>query len=509
MSAPLLIGSRPAAPVRRDRDGGVASAVLDLTAAWHATGNVSAYGGNGGTPAPDSATGYGSGGDATAPNAGNANSSLTAWSSGAQATDLSSSAYAGQGGGASTASLLVDSGVSQAAQGSAAVTANVIAKGNSAFSPGSSTATLSLYGTGKLTGTSLAQTGDSYEDPFTAVTAGAVARSNVLGVTSGKHDVTLSSSAKAGYSPPYSGGAVATVSGQSGNGGVVVSADASAPSQSFGSGGAASARAVARTTALGGSSSARSSASGDGVDVLAEAYSVGSGGSKAVASGSGGVNGGDVIARSTATDGGNRTLVASAWSSAAEATVTSTSEAAFGGLSIALPTITSSSQSLTVVTAGGTAGLGAGMQLGIGPNVGYSINEGTHAWQQSAAADHLWISFLDGAAAPAAFYSFDLYISNNGQTLYEGSFGSAAEADLFFKGHTLDLGPLTAGAQRFSIRSDITGPTGGYAFNYILGVPEPTEWLLLLSGLTLVMLAARRKSKAGLQAPDLLHAKAG
>lgn len=345
MSAALLIGRRPAAPVRRDRDGGVASAVLDLTAAWHATGNVSAYGGNGGTPAPDSATGYGSGGDATAtgvlrgggatgsayaqgggysgtvaavPNAGNANSSLTAWSSGAQATDLSSSAYAGQGGGASTASLLVDSGVSQAAQGSAAVTANVIAKGNSAFSPGSSTATLSLYGTGKLTGTSLAQTGDSYEDPFTAVTAGAVARSNVLGVTSGKHDVTLSSSAKAGYSPPYSGGAVATVSGQSGNGRVVVSADASAPLQSFGSGGAASARAVARTTALGGSSSARASASGDGVDVLAEAYSVGGGGSKAVATGSGGVNGGDVIARSTATDGGNRTLVASAWSSAAE-----------------------------------------------------------------------------------------------------------------------------------------------------------------------------------------------
>jgi hypothetical protein len=509
--------------------------VLDLTAAWHATGNVSAYGGNGGTPAPENATtgGYGTGGDAAAtgvlrgrgatgsafaqggsysnavagaPNAGNANSSLTAWTSGAQATNLSSAAYAGQGGGASTASVYADSGVSQAAQGTAAVTANVIAMGNSAFSPGDSTATLTLLGTGKLTGTSLAQTGSTYEEPFMEVSPAASARSTVLGTTSGKHDVTLSSTAKSGYLPyGGAGGAFATASGQSGSGKVTVTADASAPAQPFGTGGYANAHAIARSTAQGGSSYARANAAGDGLAVLAEAYSVGSGGSTAVATGSGN---GDVIARSTATDGGGRTLAASSWSSAVESSATTTSEAAFGGLSIALPTLGSDSSSRVVVTAGGAAGLGAGMQLGIGPNVGYSINEGTHTWQQSAAADHLWISFLDGAAAPAAFYSFDLYISNNGQTLYEGSFSSAAEADLFFKGHTLDLGPLTAGAQNFSIRSDITGPTGGYAFNYILAVPEPTEWLLLLSGLTLVMLAARRKSKAGLQTPDLLHAKA-
>ena len=519
-------------------NGGAASAVLDLTAAWHATGNVSAYGGNGGTPAPENATtgGYGTGGDATAtgvlrgsgatgsayaqggsysklvagvPNAGNANSSLTAWTTGAQAVALSSSAYAGQGGGTSTANLYVDSGVSRPAAGTADVTGSVSAIGNNAYTPGNSIATLTLLGTGKLTGTSLAQTGSTYEEPFMEVSPAALAQSIVQGATSGKHDVTLSSTAKGGYVPIYGGGgASAMVSGQSGSGKVSVTADASAPFQSFGSGGGADAHAVARTTAQGGSSYAQASASGDSLRALAEAYSVGSGGSKAVAIGSGGVTGGDVVARSTATDGGSRLLVATSTSSAAEAAVTTSSEAAFGGLSVALPTIGGDQRSVSVVTAGGSAGLGAGMQLGVGPNIGYSVNEGQHIWQQSAAADHLWINFLDSASGPVAFYSLDLYISNNGQTLYEGSFTSVAEADLFFKGHTLDLGPLTAGAQNFSIRSDMTGATGSYAFNYILAVPEPTTWLLLLSGLTLVMVAARRKSKAGLQAPDLLHAKA-
>jgi hypothetical protein len=52
----------------------------------------------------------------------------------------------------------------------------------------------------------------------------------------------------------------------------------------------------------------------------------------------------------------------------------------------------------------------------------------------------------------------------------------------------------------------------GYGFHYTLAVPEPLEWLLMLSGLMLVMLAARRKSRLSPATPsaaELLHAEAG
>ena len=504
-------------------NGGAASAVLDLTAAWQASGTISAYGGNGGNVVPASQDGlYGAGGDATAtgvlrgagasgsayaqggafggqyaglPNAGNATSSLTAWTSGAQAVDLSSSAYAGQGGGASTATLAVDSGVSQQAAGTASVTANVKAIGNGAYSPGDSTATLNLRGTGNLTGTSLAQTGPSYEDTFVHISPAAAARSTVTGVTTGKHDVTLSSTAKGSYGPYGGPGSTATVSGQSGSGKVLVTADASAPAQSFGSG-SAYANAVARTTQQGGSSFAKATANSSVATARAEAYSVGTGGSTAIATASGDDwSGGSsqAYATSTASDGGSGLLVAGASTSSSG---TAISRAAYGGLSVALPSLTDGPQSQVVVTAGGAAGLGAGMQAASGGNIAYSVQEGQHNWQQSAPAGHLWITFMEGAAGSVPFSSLDLSISNNGQSLYSVSFGSVAEANLFFNGQTLDLGPLGAGLQNFSIRSDLTGPTANYAFNYSLAVPEPLEWMLMLSGLTVVTLAARRKSKA-------------
>jgi hypothetical protein len=504
-------------------NGGAANAVLDLTAQWQAGATISAYGGNGGKLVPDNPDGvFGFGGDATAsgvlrgagalgsalaqggsysnpaanlPNAGNANSSLTAWTTGAQAVDLTSTAYAGLGGGSSTASLYVDSGVTAPTAGTASVSGNVKAIGNDAYSPGGSIATLSLYGSGNLTGSSLAQTGASYEDPFINITPGAAAQSTVVGVTTGKHDVSLSSTAKGNYGPYGGIGATATVSGKSGSGKVVVSADATTPYQSFGSG-FANATATARSTAQGGSSYAHATAAASNASASAEAYSVGTGGSTAIATGLGddfSSGHGSATAKSTASNGGSGLLVASASS---DSSGTAIGRAAYGGLSVALPALDGSVQSQVVVTAGGAAGIGAGMQAASGGNIGYSVQEGQHTWQQSAAAGHLWITFLQSAAGSVPFCSLELYISNNGQSLYDTSFGSVAEANLFFNNHTLDLGPLGAGLQNLVIHSDLSGATAGYAFNYILAVPEPLEWLLMLSGLALVMVAARRKRVA-------------
>ncbi len=499
-------------------NGGAASAVLDLTAQWTATANISATGGNGGSvlPAnPDS--GYGYGGDATAsgilrgagatgsataqggsfsgfysgaPNAGNANSGLTAWTSGAQAVDLSSSAYAGLGGGASVASLSIDSGVSQPAAGSASVTGHVKAIGNDAISAGNSTATLSLRGTGQLTGSSLALAGAVLDDPYVGQTPPATALSTVTGVTSGKHDVSLSSTAKTGVLYPADGTAIANVSGQSGSGKVVVRADASAVSYTYVLG-AASAHAVARATEQGGSSTATASAVGMSNGALAEAYSVGTGSAKAVAIGSTGetLGGGSTIAHSTSTDGGQRALYASVTSAS---NYTATSETSFGGLSLALPGLQGPyAHGYATATAGGAAGLGGGVQTANGPGFGYVDLETRHSWQQSAAADHLWLKFLDVSSTPIGYFSLD--ISNNGQGLYFGEFYSQSEADQFFSGHALDLGPLGAGMQNLVIRSSLA--TGSYGFSYILAVPEPLEWMLMLSGLTLVMVAARRKAR--------------
>jgi hypothetical protein len=276
---------------------------------------------------------------------------------------------------------------------------------------------------------------------------------------------------------------------------VVVTANANTPAQSFGMG-SASANAIARTAQQGGSSLAQASATASGAYARAEAYSVGTGGSTAIAKAAGddwSGAGSSAIAKSSASDGGNGLLTAT---TSVDSSGTATSRAAYGGLSVALPVLNNGPESQVVVTAGGTAGLGAGMQAASGGNIGYSVQEGQHTWQQSSAAGHLWITFMQGEAGTVPFSSLDLYIANNGQSLYSVSFGSVDEANLFFNGRTLDLGPIDAGLQNFSIRSDLTGATANYAFNYTLAVPEPMEWMLMLSGLTLVMLAARRKSQA-------------
>lgn len=496
-------------------NGGAASAVLDLTAAWLASGTVSAYGGNGGA-ADDALTGtFGLGGDASAtgvlrgagatgsayaqggnyqnpyfatPTGGNASSSLTAWTTGARAVNLSSTAYAGQASaGDSNATLYVDSGVSQAAAGKASVTGNVKSVSSDGNAPGNSTAKLTLYGTGNISGTSLAQAG-SVADGFLA--SPGAATSTVIGVTSGKHDVNLSSTAKSGNGGIFgSGGASATVSGQSASGKVTVIADANAPGASFGSS-AAIAKATARTTEQGGSSSARATASGDYVNALAEAYSVGSGGSKAVAVGGG--NFGEIVSTSTASDGGSRQVYAKAWGTMVEGgSFTATSEAAFGGLSTALPSLSGNAASTVVATAGGAAGLGAGMQANIGV-FGYATSETAHNWEQAAAGQHLWLTFQQTASV-GTFSSLDLNIGLNGASLYSLSFSSVDEANLFFSNHTLDLGVLGAGAQELSIRSDLSGLGSAYAFNYILAVPEPVEWTMMLAGLSLVMTMVRRR----------------
>ncbi|MRX11687.1 hypothetical protein GJ697_28050 [Pseudoduganella sp. FT25W] len=499
-------------------NGGAASAVLDLTALWTANATISATGGNGGNVVPANPdSGYGYGGDATAsgvlhgagaagsataqggsfgglyagvPNAGNATSSLTALTSGAQAVDLASSAYAGLGGGASVASLLVDSGVAQPAAGHASVTGNVKAIGNDATTAGNSTATLGLRGSGNLSGSSLALAGAVFDDPYVGQSPRATALSTVTGVTSGQHDVSLTSTAKTGVRFPADGTAIANASGQSGSGKVVVGADASTVGYTYVVG-AATAHAVARATEQGGSATATASADGMSSSALAEAYSVGAGSAKAVAIGSTGelLGGGSTIAHSTSTDGGQRALYASVVSAS---NYTATSETSFGGLGLVLPGLQSPyANGYATATAGGAAGLGGGVQAANGPGFGYVELETHHSWQQSIAADHLWLKFLDVNSTPLGYFSLD--ISNNGQSLYFGEFNSQSEADQFFIGHALDLGPLGVGMQNLVIHSSLA--TGSYGFSYILAVPEPLEWLLMLSGLTLVMVAARRKSR--------------
>ena len=518
-------------------DGGAASAVLDLTADWLAAGSVTARGGDGGRPGPDNwyFGRYGTGADGTAsavlrgagavgaatayggayrgfnpayPSAGSASSSITAWTSGAMAVDLSSNAYSGSGGGSSTATLYVDSGVAQPAAGNASVTGRVSAIGSGGYETGDSRATLTLYGNGSLSGTSMAQAADSINDPYTGGSTAGGASSSVIGVTRGNHDVTLNSSAKSGNAAFFGAGAAdATVSGQSGSGKVLVKADANANMTQH-QDSRATALATARTTEWGGVSEAHASALGDIVSARAQAYSVG-GNATAVASGAGLT--GSVSAES-GSSGSNRAVLASASGTVPyNAAITATAQTAFGGASPALPVLGSDPMALVVAIDGGAAGVGSGAQAALlGDDLyygGYVSLRGEHQWQ-SDTAQHLWINLL-GATAVGEFYALDFSITNNGAVLYSHSFGSVEEANLFFNNHLLDLGALAAGAQDLVITSGLSATSAGFGFNYTLAVPEPMAWLLMLSGLTVVMLAARRKSKAGLGAPDLFQAKAG
>jgi hypothetical protein len=430
------------------------------------------------------------------PNAGSGRSSLTALTTGAQAVDVASNANSGIGGGSSTAMLYVDSGVAQPAAGNASVTGNVSAISNWGYTTGDSNATLTLYGTGNLTGSSLAQTADPSNDPYTGGGTGGAARSSAVGITVGNHDVTLSATATSGNALFFgAGNATATASGQSGSGNVVVNANANANAHiTLHQDSNAAALASARTTEFGGSSTAHATALGDNVQARAEAYSVG-GAATAVAVGQG--LGGSVSADSATNNGGGRGLFANVSAGVANYDqFTATAQAAFGGGNLALPVLGTDAMGLVSVTSGGASGLGGGVQAAVANSRGDYISlHAQHTWQ-SAAGQHLWIDLLGATSAGEAFYAFDFSISNNGAVLYSNSFSSVDEANLFFSGHLLDLGVLGAGMQNLVINSGLYAVSGGYGFNYTLAVPEPLEWLLMLSGLALVMVAARRKRVA-------------
>jgi hypothetical protein len=532
------VGGTGATGMLRGGNGGAAGAVLDLTAEWQAAGSVSAHGGHGGVPDPDNIyygmfgtagdaeasavlRGAGAVGSATATGgdyrnynpgvmtAGSGRSSLTALTTGGLAVDVAAGAYSGSGGGTSTASLYVDSGWSRPAAGSASVTGNATAVSNWGYSTGDSTATLTLYGTGKLTGASLARSEDAANDPYTGGGSAGSASSSALGITRGKHDVTLSATASSGNALFYgAGNATASAMGQSGSGNVVVSANADAH-LTLHQNSSANALANARTTDFGGSSTAYATAVGDTAAARAVASSVG-GASTAVAVGQG--LSGTVSAESSTIDSGTRALSASVSSGLQDnAQFTANAQAAFG-TNLALPTFGNGSMGWAVVAAGGASGLGGGMQAAATDSFWGPITlRGQHTWDATA-GQHLWINLLGTTASSTDAFNLDFSISNNGAVLYSNSFGSQDEANVFFSNHILDLGLLGAGTQNLVINSTLTVYGGGYGFNYILAVPEPLEWLLMLSGLTLVMTAARRnarRSQARLRAPDLLHAEAG
>ncbi|MEO5932787.1 MAG: PEP-CTERM sorting domain-containing protein, partial [Duganella sp.] len=116
--------------------------------------------------------------------------------------------------------------------------------------------------------------------------------------------------------------------------------------------------------------------------------------------------------------------------------------------------------------------------------------------------------------AGGGFDLFELTISNHGVQLYSHAFLTGAEADLFFNGSLLDLGPLGGGMQDLLISSTLnySGP-GGYAFNYLVGtgigvgtgtgggigngvtaVPEASTWLMMVIGMGGMLLVARRRA---------------
>lgn len=524
-------------------NGGGANTQMTLNGDGLVTGNGSAYGGHGGLASGWEGQGgpNGRGGDASLgmsfsgagamgrgvaqggnavddwysdTSGGSASVGTRASTTGAGLVDLTSLAQGGLGGGGAEARMYVYSGTTAPA-GHATAKGVVEAYGTAGLKGGKAISHLEISASGAIQGNSTARAGNAinklWEDGETVMQDsdnGGAATSAAYGTSTGAYNVTLRSSATAGNSEAAIGGNASALGyGQSRGGVVTVTAQATGGSGLAGHG-TAQAQATALTLAGGGgSSSARAVAQGPGVVTSrAEASAVGAGGALAVAVGQG--QSGTVTALSTAIGGANRSVSATAAGTVDNNALQASTAAYFGGSGPLLPALGTEVGAISNVR-GGDGAIGSGVQAavtGAGAPTSYSMSGEFKFYL--ADPQQLQLGFLSAYSLGTGFDQLSLSIVNNGVSLYSHTFTSLTEANLFFTDNTLNFGLLGAGAQSLVISSQLTGHDGGYGFNYMVAVPEPTEWLLMLSGLTLVMVAARRRSKARLRAPDLLHAEA-
>jgi hypothetical protein len=111
----------------------------------------------------------------------------------------------------------------------------------------------------------------------------------------------------------------------------------------------------------------------------------------------------------------------------------------------------------------------------------------------------LILGLLDFTAYGTGFDQLTLSIADNGSLLYSRAFSSLGEAELFFSDGTLNLGSFSAGLQLLTVTSSFLGSgDGGFGFSYALAgtavsaVPEAQTWLMLIAGLGMIVVSARR-----------------
>ena len=476
---------------------GTALASLTLSAGGLADGTVAAYGGeisyigsyyDNDATATLTLIGAGARGSAIAIG-GNAGSDVTARTTGAQAVDVTSTAQLGLTGryvgGTATANTDVRTAPGG---GQAAVRAAAYADGGS--STGTAIANVRVASAGEIVATARAKGG--YPSVCCYATSGD-ANTSVHAVTSGSHGVTATATSLANIgsydgSQSYAGSGTASAYGRSGSGIVNAAAEARG-GEVFG---VTAATAHAVTTALGGVSNARAVATGVNVTASATADAIGrqgyAVGFSSAASGA--------VARSATAYSANRF-------SQADWTLPVAAGDYVAATAMAAPAAESVGR-----TAPGEL-LGAGMHAASNSYVAAAdpwptpqviMPESSARFQFATAADQLLqVAFMEGAGS--GFDVLELTILNHGLQLFSRTFLGAAEADLFFNGHVLDLGLLGAGTQDLVIRSAYTFTVpGSYAFNYLVGssvgaVPEPSTWLMLLLGMGGVLVLARRRTE--------------
>jgi len=515
---------------------GAATAELTLDGSGVADGQVTATG----TAATASLLQYGAGAIGRSIATGvNASSSARAYTTGQAAVDLTALAQVRDYGGGS-AEVYVDAGYSAgaiSATGNPAVSGRAVA-GNAETAFGANTSRLTLLGSGDIVGTSeatgansaLIDAGCSNLCPY----GGGSAESYASGATLGRGNVTITATALGGKSmyAEFAGGWTsggagrAVASGVSGSGAVVVKALARSgrefsPGEPFAD---PLVRATAATLAAGGSSYAEARHQSESeYQAIAEAASVGSGGSRAVAIGSdlrGAGFGGMLESRATASsDSLTVSTYNRLWAIGGDGMVTSAANV--GGVAYGLPasadgtTLVSYATGLpsaTTVTAllADSPALAAtdASWLGAGAfafsNASLTLGSYSEARYSFSAVDgqHLLLGLFGPQGVTQDDYALDFSVTNNGVLVFSSIlFGS--ELSALLDDRLLDLGLLGSGAQNLAIRASwrAIGEFGfgtGYGFNYLMGVspvPEPATWLAMLLGLgTLIMVARRRRA---------------
>jgi hypothetical protein len=226
-------------------NGGTASASLTLTGAGAVEGTASATGGNGGSsPWPGfggdggsaisaltlsgaGATGGGSAhaGSSASYNGGpDAISFVEARTSGALSVNLTNVASAPSGSATAITNVLSGGGPADA-HASVSGTASAYGGGGLYRQGGDATATLTLAGSGAITGSAYAEGGSGWGDFYYGGGGRAGnAAVNVSGITSGNHDVNLSATAVGGSTSPFGDAGQGSLSlyGRSGTGAVTL-----------------------------------------------------------------------------------------------------------------------------------------------------------------------------------------------------------------------------------------------------------------------------------------------